>query len=129
LYEGIPYLVLFLLLEWLYLKKIKKLPPGFLMSFFAIFMFSVRFLVEFVKENQSDFEADIPLNMGQWLSLPLLVAGIIVMVIIVKRNKGKGQDDPEREMGAQPVANEPEKKIRGNRKGKQDKKNHKDKPG
>lgn len=77
-YEGIPYLLLFLLLGWLYLKKSKVLPPAFLLSLFAIVMFTVRFLVEFVKEDQSAFEANMTLNMGQWLSLPLIIAGLIV---------------------------------------------------
>ena len=94
-YEGIPYLILFFLLGWLYLKKIKVLPPAFLLSLFAIIMFSVRFLVEFVKEDQSAFEANMSLNMGQWLSLPILIAGIIVMAWSLKqkpemeRKKGK----------------------------------------
>lgn len=99
-YEGIPYLILFLLLGWLYLKKITKLPTGFLLSFFAIFMFTVRFLVEFVKEDQSAFEATMTLNMGQWLSLPLIIAGIVVMAIITKKHKERikqglfVEDDP-----------------------------------
>lgn len=84
-YEGIPYLLLFVLLGWLYLKKIKVLPPAFLLSLFAIIMFSVRFLVEFVKEDQSAFEADMMLNMGQWLSLPILIAGIVVMAWSLKQ--------------------------------------------
>jgi prolipoprotein diacylglyceryl transferase len=88
-YEGIPYLILFLILGWLYVKKIKKLPPAFLLSFFAIFMFTVRFLVEFVKEDQSAFEANMNLNMGQWLSLPLIIAGIVVMIIITKKHKAR----------------------------------------
>jgi len=85
-YEGIPYLLLFLVLGWLYLKKSKVLPPAFLMSLFAIVMFSVRFLVEFVKEDQELFEANMTLNMGQWLSLPLLIAGIMVMIWSLKKN-------------------------------------------
>ncbi len=88
-YEGIPYLILFIILGVLYLKKMKKLPTGFLLSFFAIFMFTVRFLVEFVKENQSPFEAYLPLNMGQLLSLPLIIAGVVVMVVIVKNHMAK----------------------------------------
>lgn len=84
-YEGIPYLLLFLLLGWLYLKKIKVLPPAFMLSLFAIIMFTVRFLVEFVKEDQSAFEANMTLNMGQWLSLPLIVAGVIVMAWSLKQ--------------------------------------------
>lgn len=86
-YEGIPYLLLFLILGWLYINKIKKLPTGFLLSFFAIFMFVVRFLVEFVKEDQSAFEANMTLNMGQWLSMPLIVAGVVVMVVITKKHQ------------------------------------------
>lgn len=84
-YEGIPYLLLFLGLGWLYLKKSKVLPPAFLLSLFAIGMFTVRFLVEFVKEDQSAFEANMTLNMGQWLSLPLVVAGVIVMFWSLKQ--------------------------------------------
>lgn len=84
-YEGIPYLLLFLLLGYLYLKKIKVLPPAFLLSLFAIIMFTVRFMVEFVKEDQSAFEANMSLNMGQWLSLPLIVAGFLVMIWSLKQ--------------------------------------------
>lgn len=86
-YEGIPYLLLFLTLGWLYLKKSKVLPPGFLMGLFAIVMFSVRILVEFVKLDQSPFEANMALNMGQILSIPLLVAGIVIMIWSLKRKQ------------------------------------------
>jgi len=79
-YEGIPYLLLFLLLGWLYLKKSQVLRPGFLMGLFAVVMFSVRILVEFVKLDQSPFEANMVLNMGQILSIPLLVAGIVILI-------------------------------------------------
>jgi prolipoprotein diacylglyceryl transferase len=84
-YEGIPYLLLFLGLGWLYLKKAKVLPPAFMLSLFAIVMFTVRFLVEFVKEDQSAFEANMSLNMGQWLSLPLIVAGVVVFFWSLKQ--------------------------------------------
>ncbi|HAJ99079.1 MAG TPA: prolipoprotein diacylglyceryl transferase [Bacteroidales bacterium] len=84
-YEGIPYLLLFVALGWLYLKKRDKLRPAFLLSLFAIVMFTVRFLVEFVKLDQSAFEAGMVLNMGQLLSLPILIAGIIVMILIMHR--------------------------------------------
>ncbi len=85
LYEGIPYLLLFLGLGWLYLKKAKVLPPAFLLSLFAIVLFTVRFLVEFIKEDQSAFEANMTLNMGQWLSLPFIVAGIVIMFWSLKQ--------------------------------------------
>ncbi|HSV87035.1 MAG TPA: prolipoprotein diacylglyceryl transferase [Bacteroidales bacterium] len=88
-YEGIPYLLLFFVLGWLYLKKSHVLPPGFLMSVFAIVMFSVRILVEFVKLDQSPFEANMILNMGQILSIPLLLAGIGIMVWSLKQKPEK----------------------------------------
>lgn len=78
-YEGIPYLLLFIGLGWLYLKKIVVLPTGFITGIFAFVMFTVRLLVEFVKEDQSDFEADMWLNMGQILSIPLIVWSLFVL--------------------------------------------------
>ena len=77
LYEGIPYLMLFFWLGWLYMKKREVLPEGRISAYFAISMFLVRFLVEFIKEDQSAFEAGMLLNMGQWLSLPLLIFGFV----------------------------------------------------
>jgi prolipoprotein diacylglyceryltransferase len=40
----------------------------------------LRFFHEFFKENQVDFEAGIPLNMGQWLSIPMVLAGIYILI-------------------------------------------------
>jgi prolipoprotein diacylglyceryltransferase len=40
-------------------------------------VFSFRFFVEFLKENQSGFEVDMTLNMGQLLSLPFVIAGFV----------------------------------------------------
>ncbi len=80
IYEGLAYLILFVLLGWMYLKKRTTLPTGFLAGFFALFMFTARFLVEFIKQPQSDFEADLALNMGQILSIPAIIAGIGFMV-------------------------------------------------
>lgn len=79
LYEGIPYLLLFLSLGWLYLKKIQTLPVGFITGLFALGMFTVRFLVEFIKEDQSAFEAGMPLNMGQILSIPLIIWSLFLL--------------------------------------------------
>ncbi len=96
-YEGIPYLLLFFWLGWLYMKRRRKLPEGFITALFAVSMFTVRFLVEFVKEDQSDFEADMWLNMGQWLSLPLIIAGVIMLR---RKWPGKGAIQAHREPDA-----------------------------
>jgi phosphatidylglycerol---prolipoprotein diacylglyceryl transferase len=87
LYEGFSYLALFLVLGYLYLKKMPKLYMGVLTGIFAISMFTLRFLVEFVKEDQSEFEADMLLNMGQWLSIPAIIAGVFFLMWAYKRKK------------------------------------------
>jgi prolipoprotein diacylglyceryltransferase len=43
-----------------------------------------RFCVEFVKEVQVGFERDMVLNMGQWLSVPLFVLGVFLMIYTQK---------------------------------------------
>jgi prolipoprotein diacylglyceryltransferase len=49
------------------------------MGLFFIFVFAARFLIEFVKDDQVDFEADMALNMGQWLSIPFIAAGFFLI--------------------------------------------------
>ena len=76
LYEAGTYLLLGLLLFWLYEKKLDKLYRG---TFFGIFMigcFGSRFLIEFIKNDQVEFEANMALNMGQLLSIPFVLLGI-----------------------------------------------------
>ena len=50
-----------------------------------IFVFGFRFLVEYIKEDQVGFEAGMKLNMGQWLSIPLVLAGIALLVWVFTR--------------------------------------------
>lgn len=58
---------------------------GFLFGLGLSLIFSQRFLMEFVKENQVAFEEHFLLNMGQILSLPLVIIGILIMVWSFKR--------------------------------------------
>lgn len=55
-------------------------PRGLIFGLFVVLLFTQRFLLEFLKENQVAFENGLPLNMGQLLSLPLIVAGLVVLV-------------------------------------------------
>ncbi len=87
IYEGGAYLVLLAILSWMYVNKRKLLPEGFMTGFFGVFMFTARFSIEFIKEPQSPFEADMLLNMGQILSLPGIIAGIALMVYSLKKRK------------------------------------------
>ncbi|HVI46434.1 MAG TPA: prolipoprotein diacylglyceryl transferase [Chitinophaga sp.] len=88
LYEAICYLVIFALLFFLYTRNTAAEKPGYLLGLFLVLVFSARFFIEFVKENQEAFENTQLLNMGQLLSLPLIAAGIY-LIIFYRKNYGK----------------------------------------
>ena len=79
IYEALTYLLIFLLLLWLYYKNEGKPRRGILFSLFLILVFGMRFLIEFVKEDQVSFESGMALNMGQWLSIPFVLLGIVIL--------------------------------------------------
>lgn len=85
LYEALAYLAIFLILY--VLTKNNKREPGFIFGIFFILLFSARFVIEFFKADQSDFEAGMLLNMGQLLSIPFIIFGI--GCAIMKRQKTK----------------------------------------
>ncbi|EGJ70631.1 Prolipoprotein diacylglyceryl transferase [Bacteroides coprosuis DSM 18011] len=76
LYEALAYLALFFIMIYLYKKYDKKFHRGFYFGLCLTFIFVFRFFVEFIKEDQVDFEAGMLLNMGQWLSIPFIILGI-----------------------------------------------------
>lgn len=79
IYEALVYLATFFFLLWCYFKReIGEKQPGFLFGWFLILVFGSRFFVEFLKEPQVGFEETMTLNMGQWLSLPFVLAGLII---------------------------------------------------
>lgn len=80
LYEAIAYFVLFLIMMYLYKNYSKKLHRGFFFGLCLAAIFTFRFFIEFVKENQESFEDGMMLNMGQWLSIPFIIIGIYFMV-------------------------------------------------
>lgn len=79
LYEALAYLVTFAVLMLLYFKALPKLKKGTLFGLFLIGIFGARFFIEFVKEPQVAFEQGMTLNMGQWLSIPFVIAGVAIM--------------------------------------------------
>ena len=79
LYEAFSYLAIFGLLMYLY-KNYEKYKNGFFIGWFLILVFTARFFIEFVKEDQVGFESGMTLNMGQWLSLPFIIAGVILVI-------------------------------------------------
>lgn len=79
LYEAIFYLVAFGILSLMFWKTSVKNRPGVLMGTFFVLIFLPRFFIEFIKEDQEAFEAGMSLNMGQWLSIPFVLAGIFLI--------------------------------------------------
>lgn len=79
LYEAGAYLLLFGLLVYLYNIKKEQTRHGLLVGTLCVFLFAARFVIEFFKENQVAFEDDMTLNMGQWLSIPFILAGLFLI--------------------------------------------------
>ena len=81
LYESLSYFIIFAACYITYLRKNGQLHNGRLFGWWMIALWGVRFLIEFVKEEQVDFEKSMSLDMGQWLSVPMIVAGIVIVVL------------------------------------------------
>lgn len=91
IYEALAYLLIFVFLWMVYLRRDGRPRPGFLFSMFMILVFSFRFLIEFVKEPQVAFEYGMTLNMGQLLSIPFILTGLITLYFIYRKKKPAGK--------------------------------------
>lgn len=86
LYESFGYLILFLILNYLY--KNRENNNGYLFGIFLSSMFTIRFLVEFLKESQGGFESKLTLfSTGQWLSIPMILSGLFIIIYSFKKLK------------------------------------------
>ncbi len=81
LYEAISYLVIFVVLWLLYRFTEMKQKQGALFGLFLTLVFSARFIVEFFKEKQAVYAHDWAISTGQWLSVPFLLVGIVLLVL------------------------------------------------
>ena len=85
LYESMFFFMLFGVGVWLFKRlKYEGVKPGFYLSLQLMVIAGFRFCVEFVKEIQVGFERDMVLNMGQWLSVPLFLLGVVLMICTQK---------------------------------------------
>ncbi|MFN5983406.1 MAG: prolipoprotein diacylglyceryl transferase [Fluviicola sp.] len=84
LYEAICYLISFIFLYRMYWKTKAKYTAGKIFGAFMVLIWTVRFVIEFVKEGQSKFDGTILLNTGQLLSIPFILIGIYLLVRKVK---------------------------------------------
>lgn len=78
LYEAFGYIFVFAILFFLYWKTDARKKSGYLFGLFLVLLFSVRMVVESVKESQGGFESDLGniLTTGQWLSIPFILIGL-----------------------------------------------------
>ena len=80
LYEGFTYLLLGFALIGLYKWRLDKMYRGEFIGIFLLVCFGSRFLIEFIKEPQVEFEKAMALNMGQLLSIPFILLGVFFLV-------------------------------------------------
>lgn len=100
LYEAIAYLFIFVFLNIL-APRVKR-ENGFVMGLMLILLFLARFVIEFFKADQSDFEAGMLLNMGQLLSIPFIILGIVLLYM--KRGRTRViEDAPQAVQNSQPA--------------------------
>lgn len=86
LYEAIFCFFLFIYMYRFWQKKRDRVGPGYMFGLFCVLLFTERFIDEFFKINQADFENGMVLNMGQWLSIPFIILGVY-MIWRSKQNK------------------------------------------
>jgi prolipoprotein diacylglyceryltransferase len=95
LYEAIFYFILTIALYLIWKSGRFYKYNGFIFGLGMTLIFTQRFMVEFLKENQVPFEENLTLNMGQILSIPLMLVGIFLMTrsfqSLLTNNKPKEQ--------------------------------------
>ena len=81
IYEALVCVIVFVVLMYLYFRKDTAYKhPGFFFGLFCTAIFGSRILIEFIKQPQVEFESSMTLDMGQWLSIPFVIAGIFFIV-------------------------------------------------
>ena len=93
LYEAFFCLVAMGILLWMYYKRdLGNKQPGLMFGTFLVIIFGSRILIEFLKNVQVAFEKDMTFDMGQWLSIPFVICGIVLIVwSFINRKKLEGQ--------------------------------------
>ena len=101
LYEAIAYFCFFFIGWWIYKRgarregvrskeilTTRKFAPqvgtGFFFGLCLTLIFTFRFFIEYTKEVQVDFESGMMFNMGQLLSVPFIILGVVCMIKGVK---------------------------------------------
>lgn len=86
LYEAIVYAMLIALMAWQYRRHRQRMATGYFFGLVITLIFTARLFIECTKENQEAFEAAMPLNMGQLLSIPFIALGLVCVYRALKHN-------------------------------------------
>jgi phosphatidylglycerol---prolipoprotein diacylglyceryl transferase len=87
IYEALAYLIIFVILYRMYWSKKGTHIQGLIISLLCTLVFTARFFIEFLKEVQVPFETGMKIKMGQWLSIPFILLGIIGIFLSLSINK------------------------------------------
>ncbi|MCD8102557.1 MAG: prolipoprotein diacylglyceryl transferase [Alistipes sp.] len=86
IYEAVCYLLTFVLLLWLYYgRNAGRRRPGLMFGAGLTGIFLPRLLIELIKQPQAEFETGMALNMGQWLSMPFVIAGLALVISSLRK--------------------------------------------
>ena len=86
IYEGLCYLITFLILCWLYYRKdYGRRRPGIIFGVGLLGVFFTRFVIEYVKLEQGGADTGLFLKMGQILSIPFILLGIWMVIRAFRR--------------------------------------------
>lgn len=80
LYEAIAYALLLFVGIAIYRRRHEKVGTGFFFGLCLTYIFTARFFIEYTKEVQEAFEASMPIDMGQLLSIPFIIIGVACMI-------------------------------------------------
>ncbi len=87
IYEALYYALTYLVLRFIYRKCDNRPRPFLIFGLFLIMVFGFRFCIEFIKNPQEEFEQNMMFNMGQWLSVPFVILGVISLIISSRQEK------------------------------------------
>lgn len=85
IYEALAYISVFIVLVSVYSMKNKSMKDGFVSGLFLVMIFLSRFILEFFKTDQAAYESGFIISVGQWLSLPFVIAGFFMILRSLKK--------------------------------------------
>lgn len=93
LYEAIAYGLLFVVLLQIYRRMRERTPRGLLFGLFLVGTFGARFFLEFFKQPQASYEQNFAISVGQWLSIPFVIWGAILLRGALRERKEKSLEN------------------------------------